>query len=50
MKILLYNFRGFGGAEKRVELCYLVLEHQPFVLCLQESKLSSLDDVSVRSL
>jgi len=50
MKIISYNARGVGGFEKRNEVRKLVGEKKPFVLCLQESKLSVVDDVIVKSL
>jgi len=44
MKILSYNVRGLGGGEKRVEVRRLVTEKNPFILCIQESKLILVDD------
>jgi exonuclease III len=49
MKIISYNVRGLGGGEKRVEVRKLVLEKHPWVLCLQESKLSTVNDLVVKS-
>jgi len=50
MKIVSYNVRGLGGGEKRVEVQRLVQEKCPFVLCIQESKLSYVDDFMVQSI
>jgi exonuclease III len=44
MKVLSYNVMGLGGGEKRVEVRRLVQEKQPFVLCIQESKLMTVSD------
>ena len=44
MKISSYNVRGLGGFEKRKEVCRFVHEKNPFVLCIQESKLGKVDD------
>jgi exonuclease III len=49
MKIISYNVRGLGGGEKRVEVRKLVLEKNPRVLCIQESKLSMVNDMVVKS-
>ena len=43
MKLLSWNVRGLGGFEKRREVRLLVAEKQPFIICLQETKLSSCD-------
>jgi len=50
MKVMSYNVRGLGGVEKRSEVCRLVREKVPFVLCIQESKLAMVDDILVTSL
>jgi len=50
MKVLSYNARGLGGGEKRVEVRRLVQDKSPFVLCIQETKLSSVDDFCVKTL
>jgi len=49
MKIISYNVRGLGGFEKISEVRKLVTEKMPFVLCLQESKLSTADDLMLKS-
>jgi len=50
MKIISYNVRGLSGLEKQSEVRKMVVEKKPFVLCLQESKLSVVDDVFVNSI
>lgn len=50
MKVISYNVRGLGGAEKRVEVRCLVREKHPVMLCLQESKLQMVDDFVISSL
>ena len=50
MKVLSYNARGLGGGEKRVEVRRLVDEKNLFVLCIQESKLSVIDDWLIKSI
>ena len=49
MKMLSYNARGLGGGEKRVEVRRLVQEKSPLVLCVQETKLSLVDDLCVKT-
>jgi hypothetical protein len=49
MKVLSYNARELGGGEKRVEVRRLVQEKSPLVLCVQETKLSSVDDFCVKN-
>jgi exonuclease III len=44
MKILSWNVRGLGGAEKRRDVRLLVGEKLPYILCLQETKLQTCDD------
>jgi exonuclease III len=50
MKIISYNVRGLGGFEKRAEVRRLVQEKNPYVVCLQESKLDLVDGFTVKSL
>jgi len=50
MKIITYNERGLGGFEKRNEVRRLVSEKQPYVLCIQETKLSVVDALVVMTL
>jgi len=50
MNIISWNVRGLGGFEKRREVCILVKEKQPFILCIQETKLSVVDSVICKSL
>jgi len=50
MKIISWNVRGLGGFEKRREVCNLVREKKPLILCIQETKLVSIDVQSSRSL
>jgi len=50
MKVISYNVRGLGGGEKRVEVRRLVQEKNPFVLCIQESKMSFVDDFLIKSI
>lgn len=38
MKIISWNVRGFGAFEKRKEVCKLVGEKLPPILCIQETK------------
>jgi exonuclease III len=45
MKIISWNVRGLGGFEKRKEVSQMVREKNPFILCLQESKLSIVNDL-----
>jgi exonuclease III len=44
MKILSWNVRGLGGLEKRKEVRGLIGEMQPWIVCIQETKLGSCDD------
>ena len=50
MKVISYNARGLGGAEKRVEVRRLVQEKNPNVLCIQESKLGFVDDNVIKAI
>ena len=43
MKLISWNVRGLGGADKRKEVNLLVREHKPFILCVQETKLLVFD-------
>jgi exonuclease III len=45
MKVISYNVRGLGGVEKRAEVRRLVQEKNPFVLCIQESKLTFVKEI-----
>jgi len=47
MKVISYHVRGLDEFEKRNKVRRLVSEKNPFVLCLQESKLSVVDDLLV---
>lgn len=47
--MVLYNARGLGSGEKRVEIQRLVNENHLFVLCIQETKLSVIDDWFIKS-
>jgi len=50
MLVLSYNSRGLGGSEKRAEIRNLVREKHPYVLCIQESKISVVDEVWIKSI
>jgi len=50
MKVFCYNARGLGGFEKRAEVRRFIQDKHPFVVCLQESKLSVIDDFLIKSL
>jgi exonuclease III len=50
MIVLSYNVRGLGGGEKRAEVRQLVREKHPLVVCIQESKLSVVDDLLIKSI
>ena len=50
MKIFSYNVSGLGGFEKRAEVRRFIQEKNLFVVCLQESKLSLVDEFTVKSL
>ena len=50
MKVVSYNARGLGGGEKRVEIRRLVNEKYLFVLCIQETKMSVIDDWFIKSI
>lgn len=50
MKILSWNVRGLGGFAKRPEVRKLIAEKIPSIVCLQETKLSVIDDALSLSL
>lgn len=50
MKIISFNARGLGGGEKRVKIRRLVQEKNPFVVCIQETKLRMVDDFLIKSI
>jgi endonuclease/exonuclease/phosphatase family metal-dependent hydrolase len=50
MKVISYNVRDLGGMEKRMEVRRLVQEKNPFVLCIQESKLTFVDDNLIKAI
>ena len=50
VKLLSWNVRGLGGAEKRKEVSKLVRENNPFILCIQESKLPVFDAFVCKSI
>ena len=51
MKIISWNVRGLGIFEKRREVCHLVREKKkPFIICIQETKLSVFDFTVCKSL
>jgi len=50
MKLLSWKVRGLGGVAKRREVCQLVREKKPLILCLQETKLSVLDALVCNSI
>jgi len=50
MKIISWNIRGLEGFEKRREVCQLVREKKPFILCIQETKLSVFDGLVCKSI
>jgi exonuclease III len=50
MLVLSYNARGLGGGEKRMEIRNLVRDKHPFVLCIQESKMSVVDEELIKSI
>jgi len=49
MKLLSWNIRGLGSAEKRSEVRLLVKEKVMWIVCLQETKLSAFDSSIVTS-
>jgi len=50
MKIISWNVRGLGGFEKRREVCQLITKKKPFIVYIQETKLSVFDEVLCKSL
>jgi exonuclease III len=44
MKIVSWNVRGLDRLDKRKEVCKLVREKNPHIVCLQETKLQVCDD------
>ena len=50
MKIMSYNVRGLSGFEKIAEVRRFIQDKHSFVVCLQESKLSLVDEFTVKSL
>jgi len=50
MKLISWNVRGLGGADKRREVSHLVKEHQPFLLCIQDTKLPVFDAFVCKSI
>lgn len=50
MKILSWNVRGLGGFAKRPEVRKLIADKNPSIVCLQETKLSVVDDALSLSL
>jgi len=50
MKIVSWNVRGLAGFEKRREVCQLVTENKPIILCIQETKLSLFDTQVCRAM
>jgi len=50
MRILSYYVRSLGGFEKRSEIKRLVSDKKPFVLCLQETKQCTVDDLLIRAI
>ena len=50
MKLLSWNVRGLGGADKKREVSHLVWEKKPFILCIQETKLPVFDVFACKSI
>jgi exonuclease III len=50
MHVISWNVRGLGGSEKRREVSNMVREKNPFILCLQESKLSVVNDLVCKAI
>jgi len=50
MKIISWNIRGLGSFEKKREVRNLVREKNPFILCIQETKLSVFDSIVYKSM
>ena len=49
-EIISWNVRGLGSFEKRREVCHLVREKNPFIICIQETKLSVIDVILCKSM
>lgn len=43
MKIISFNIRGLGGRVKKRELKQLGIYHKPDMVCIQETKLQTID-------
>jgi len=50
MKIISWNIRGLQSFEKKREVRNLVQEKNPFILCIQETKLSVFDSIVCKSM
>jgi len=50
MKFISYNIRGLGSLEKRKVIQKIVKFHRPWILCVQETKLESINDFLCSSL
>jgi len=50
MKILSWNVRGLGGIVKRPEVRKLLSKNNPSIICLQEMKMSVIDEALCLSL
>jgi len=50
MKLLSWNVKGLGGADKKKEVSNLVREKKPFILCIQETKLPVFDAFVCKSI
>jgi exonuclease III len=50
VRIISWNVRGLGSLEKWREVRQLVREKNPFILCIQETKLSIFDDSVCKSI
>lgn len=50
MHIISWNVRDLGGGEKRREVRHMVREKNPSILCLQESKLSVVNDMVCKAI
>ncbi|GAU42662.1 hypothetical protein TSUD_398680 [Trifolium subterraneum] len=49
-RIVSWNVRGLGGLEKRREFRKLISENNPFIVCIQETKLGACDDLLCASM
>lgn len=50
IKYISWNVRGLGQREKRLAVRQSVLLQQPDILCLQETKLQTIDDVTLKEI